>query len=94
MRSYKQYKPSPYFCPGDIIEWDRRNLKSIVVKVIKKIDYIYDPNNWSQQISSESYPNTYFRLELEYLFNFMIGDPNFKAGLEAYIMRTESLNEL
>jgi hypothetical protein len=92
--SKDSFKPSPYFSPGDVIEWDRRNAKSIVVKQTKKVNYMYNPNNFIQEMTSESNTDTYYRLEIEPLFNFMMSDPLFKAGLDAYIMRVESLEEL
>lgn len=81
------------FSQGDEIEWDRRNQKSIVVKLIKQHNHTHDYRNNTSTVTV-TYPNTYFRLELESLFGYMMSDSQAKMGFDNYISRVEALEEL
>lgn len=70
---------SPYFRDGDIIQFVKKNKKSIVIKCVKKGD---------------KYPNTLFRIETEQLYHHFLNDKTFKLGFETFLNRKESLNIL
>jgi hypothetical protein len=83
----------PYFSQGDIIEWERRNKKSIVIKVLKQHESSYDYLTHVNTIT-ETYPNTYYRIELDKLLDTFSGLPGYLDGLMNYISRVEALEEL
>ena len=83
---------SPSFAPGDIIIWSKKNPKSIVVKCIKKFEHKWERGGMKV---TETTPDSFFRIELESLYSWMVeAKSDTKKGFMAYVMRTESLEEL
>ena len=83
---------SPHFAPGDIIIWTKKNPKSIVVKCIKKFEHKWERGGMKV---TETTPDSFFRIELESLYSWMVeAKSDTKKGFMAYVMRTESLEEL
>jgi len=70
---------SPYFRAGDTIQVVKKNKKSFVIKCLKRGDKT---------------PNTLFRIEIEQIYQYFLGDKTLKLGFETFLNRKESLNIL
>jgi hypothetical protein len=81
---------NPYFSPGDIIEFVKKNKKSVVIKthkfiITKRVDNAF---------VRVDVPDITFRIEINSLYNSMIFDDNFYKNLISYISREEALSDL
>jgi hypothetical protein len=81
---------NPSFSPGDIIEFVKKNKKSIVIKthkffITKRIDNAFVRVN---------VPDITFRIDINSLYHAMIYDDNFYKNLVNYISREEALSDL
>lgn len=87
----QQYSPS--FSNGDVIEFTKKNKKSIVItclnKVISKLD-----KTTGVRTSVTTNPNWIFRVDTNSLYHGLMRDTQFKQGFESYVRRTESLDLL
>jgi len=83
----------PNFISGDIIEFVKKNQKSIVVKCLKK-----NTSKWDSlsrvTTYTETFPNTIFRVDADSLYHHLMSRPEFRSGFNAYISRREALDEL
>lgn len=82
---------SPVFRPGDKFQFIRKNDKSIVIKLTRKITSV---NINSQIVKTESKPDYSFRIDLGSLYLNLMKDPTFKESFTKYINRKESLVNL
>jgi hypothetical protein len=82
---------SPNFQDGDIIRFDKKNKKTIVVTCLNKTETKF---NNGVRTKTESGPNWVFRIDISSLYNFMTKRPEFKERFEAYVRRKESLELL
>jgi hypothetical protein len=81
---------NPYFSPGDIIEFVKKNKKSVVIKthkflIIKRVDNAFVSVNAT---------GITFRIDINSLYHMMIYDDNFYKNLVNYISREEALSYL
>lgn len=78
---------SLYFREGDIVEFIKKNKKSIVIKCTKRL-------TTKGGIISETNPNSIFRVEIDSLYHHLMSDKTFKLSFETFLNRKESLNIL
>lgn len=84
---------SPSFSNGDVIEFTKKNKKSIVITCLTKVISKLDRTN-GVRTSVTTKPNWAFRVDIDSLYHGLIRDPQFKLSFETYVRRTESLNLL
>lgn len=78
---------------GDIIQFIRKNKKSISIRIVNKMVSRYDYST-SKYISYKETPNTEFRVKIEPICSFIMYQSNFKEAFQSYIKRKEALDEL
>jgi hypothetical protein len=76
---------------GDVIRFDKKNKKSIVVTFLNKSEHKIANGVRSSDISN---PNWIFRIYIDSLYQFMLRSPDFKSRFDAYVRRKESLDLL
>lgn len=81
----------PNFQNGDVIEFIKKNNKSIVVKCLTKV--ITKVYNGVRSVETTN-PNTIFRIDTISLYHFLLKDPNFAEPYKRYVSRKESLELL
>jgi hypothetical protein len=82
---------SPNFQDGDVIRFDKKNKKSIVITCLSKSEHKIV--NGVRVITMSS-PNWVFRIDISSLYHFMLKRPDFKERFDAYVRRKESLELL
>ena len=87
----QQYSPS--FSNGDVIEFTKKNKKSIVITCLTKVISKLDKTN-GVRTSVTTNPNWTFRVDTNSLYHGLMRDTQFKQGFESYVRRTESLDLL
>jgi len=84
---------SPSFSNGDVIEFTKKNKKSIVITCLTKVMSKLDRTNGTRT-SYTINPNWTFRVDINSLYQWLMRDAQFKQGFESYVRRTESLDLL
>jgi hypothetical protein len=82
---------SPNFQNGDVIRFDKKNKKSIVVTCLNKSEHKIANGVGSVSMSNT---NLIFRIYIDSLYQFMLRSPDFKSRFDAYVRRKESLDLL
>ena len=82
---------SPNFQDGDVIRFDKKNKKSIVITCLSKSEHKIV--NGVRVITMSS-PNWVFRIDISSLYHFMLKRSDFKERFDAYVRRKESLELL
>jgi len=82
---------TPNLQTGDIIEFVKKNAKSIVIKVITKIK---SERVNGQVVATTTNPNWTFRIEIKELYNNILKDPNMNTSFKTFVIRKESLELL
>jgi hypothetical protein len=78
---------SLYFRENDVIEFIKKNKRSIVIKCTKRL-------TTKGGIISETNPNSTFRINIDSMYHYLMSDKTFKLGFETFLNRKESLNIL
>jgi hypothetical protein len=81
----------PNFVDGDVIEFTKRNKKSIVITCLTKNDHSYA--NGAKTVKTHN-PNWTFRIDTDSLYHQLTREPDFKQRFEAYVRRSEALELL
>lgn len=84
----KDVTKKPNFLPGDVIEFTKKNKKSIVITCLTKNDYI------NGTITVTHHPNWTFRIDTDSLCFYLLGRSEFKKKFETYVRRSDSLEIL
>lgn len=84
---------SPSFIPGDVIEFTKKNKKSIVITCLTKVMSNIDRSTGIRKTSVIN-PNWTFRIDGNSLYHYLIRIPQFKQGFDSYVKRTEALDLL
>jgi hypothetical protein len=84
---------SPSFSPGDVIEFTKKNKKSIVITCLTKVISEIDTTTGIRKKSVIN-PNWTFRVDINSLYQWLMNDNQFKQGFESYVRRSESLDLL
>jgi len=82
---------SPSFSNGDVIEFTKKNKKSIVITCLTKV--MSKINNGTRTLYTIN-PNWTFRVDINSLYQWLMRDAQFKQGFESYVRRTEALDLL
>jgi len=78
---------SLYFRENDVIEFIKKNKRSIVIKCTKRL-------TTKGGVISETNPNSIFRINVDSMYHYLMSDKTFKLGFETFLNRKESLNIL
>lgn len=90
----KTENKSASFVKGDVIEFAKKNDKSVIIKVTTKIIPKTDLKT-GQKIATTTHPDWTFRITKQDLYNGLIQrDSELKNSFDSYHRRIESLNEL
>jgi hypothetical protein len=81
----------PNFLAGDVIEFTKKNKKSIVITCLTKNDHNYA--NGARTVTTHN-PNWIFRINTDSLYHHLTREPDFKQRFEAYVRRSEALELL
>jgi hypothetical protein len=84
---------SPSFSPGDVIEFTKKNKKSIVITCLTKVMSKIDTATGTRKTSTIN-PNWTFRVDINSLYHYLMRTPQFKQGFDSYVRRTEALDLL
>lgn len=84
---------SPSFSKGDVIEFTKKNKKSIVITCLTKVMSKLDRTT-GVRTSEITKPNWTFRIDTNNLYHELMRDAQFKQVFESYVRRTESLDLL
>lgn len=84
---------SPSFTPGDVIEFTKKNKKSIVITCLTKVMSKIDTATGTRKTSAIN-PNWTFRVDINSLYHYLMRTPQFKQGFDSYVRRTEALDLL
>jgi hypothetical protein len=84
---------SPSFSKGDVIEFTKKNKKSIVITCLTKVMSKLDRTT-GVRTSEITKPNWTFRIDTNNLYHDLMRDIQFKQGFESYVRRTEALDLL
>jgi hypothetical protein len=84
---------SPSFSKGDVIEFTKKNKKSIVITCLTKVMSKLDRTT-GVRTSEIIKPNWTFRIDTNNLYHELVRDIQFKQGFESYVRRTEALDLL
>ena len=85
---------SANFSNGDVIEFVKKNDKSVIIKVTTKLISKIDRET-GQKTSTTTNPDWTFRITKQDLYNSLVKrDSELKKNFDSYLKRTESLNEL
>lgn len=87
-------KGSSSFSPGEGFKVLKKNKKSIVIEVTKKIKRIWDDKTKTSVFDSEYNPAWKIRVELESFFHFYLSNKKMKSAFESYIKRKQALDSL
>lgn len=80
------------FSPDDVIEFTKKNKKSIVITCLSKSMYKFE-----NKIRVGPYitkPNWTFRVDTDSLYHYLMRDSQFKQGFDSYLKRCEALELL
>ena len=78
---------SLYFRENDVIEFIKKNKKSIVIKCTKRL-------TTKGGVISETNPNSIFRINIDSMYHYLMSDKTFKLSFETFLVRKDSLNIL
>ncbi len=82
---------SPFLKQGDIIQFTKKNPKSIIIKVTTKINIkVVD----GQRISETIHPNWTYRVDTKELYDRIMRDSESSERFKTYVIRKESLELL
>lgn len=84
---------SPSFSPGDVIEFTKKNKKSIVITCLTKVMSKIDISTGTRKTIAIN-PNWTFRVDINSLYHYLMRTPQFKQGFDSYVRRTEALDLL
>jgi hypothetical protein len=85
---------SANFSNGDVIEFVKKNDKSVIIKVTTKVLSRIDRET-GKKTSTTTHPDWTFRITKQELYNGLIQrDSELKNNFDSYLKRVESLNEL
>ncbi len=84
---------SPSFSPGDVIEFTKKNKKSIVITCLTKVMSSIDRTTGTRKTDVIN-PNWTFRVDTNSLYHYLMRIPQFKQGFDSYVRRTEALDLL
>jgi hypothetical protein len=84
---------SPSFSKGDVIEFTKKNKKSIVITCLTKVMSKLDRTT-GVRTSEIIKPNWTFRIDTNNLYHELVRDIQFKQGFQSYVRRTEALDLL
>ena len=84
---------NPSFSPGDVIEFTKKNKKSIVITCLTKVMSKIDTATGTRKTSAIN-PNWTFRVDINSLYHYLMRTPQFKQGFDSYVRRTEALDLL
>jgi hypothetical protein len=85
---------SANFNNGDVIEFVKKNDKSVIIKVTTKLISKIDRET-GQKTSTTTHPDWTFRITKQDFYNSLVQrDSELKKNFDSYLKRTESLNEL
>jgi hypothetical protein len=84
---------SPSFSTGDVIEFTKKNKKSIVITCLTKVMSKIDTATGTRKTSAIN-PNWTFRVDINSLYQYLMRTPQFKQGFDSYVRRTEALDLL
>jgi hypothetical protein len=84
---------NPSFSPGDVIEFTKKNKKSIVITCLTKVMSKIDTATGTRKTSTIN-PNWTFRVDINSLYHYLMRTPQFKQGFDSYVRRTEALDLL
>jgi len=84
---------NPSFSPGDVIEFTKKNKKSIVITCLTKVMSKIDISTGTRKTSTIN-PNWTFRVDINSLYHYLMRTPQFKQGFDSYVRRTEALDLL
>lgn len=90
----KDPKSTNSFTSGERIKIVKKNKKSIVVEVIKKLQRRWDASQNKSVLIGEINPGWNIRVELDSFFHFYLKSPAMKMAFESYIKRKNALNNL
>lgn len=84
------------FIEGDVIEFIKKNQKSIVIKCVTKYRQVYDPyTKTTTKVLDDKIKNMTFRIQIDSLYNNLIQrDADLKSRFDKYLKRKQSLELL